>query len=312
MRFDRLDLNLLVAFDALFDECSVSGAARRLNLSQSAMSGALGRLRTYFEDDLLVPMGRTMVPTPLGAQLAVQVRQALSHIRATITTPIRFNPETANRMFFIIASDYVYDVLLADTLRDIVEEAPGAQFEMMMPSYAALERFGRGEVDIMITLQDYLFEDHPQKLLFEDALAVVAWDGNSLIGDTVSEDDLDQLPYVEVTFGQERMPSLSERMITTLNGERRVDMRVQTFTAVPAALIGTQRIAIMNRRHADHFARHWPLRVMPLPVKAPKLREALQWHSMRRNDDGLHWVKERIFAGARQLTLEAAAEADRR
>ncbi|MGD4540209.1 LysR family transcriptional regulator, partial [Xanthomonas citri pv. citri] len=107
MRFERLDLNLLVALDVLIAERSVSAAAKRLHLSQPAVSGALNRLREFFRDDLLVQVGRQMVLTPKADELADPVRDALLLIRTRITQPAGFDPATAEREFTIVASDYM-------------------------------------------------------------------------------------------------------------------------------------------------------------------------------------------------------------
>src|SRR4051812_4555036 len=104
MRFERLDLNLLVAFDALIEDRSVSMAAKRLFLSQPALSGALNRLRDFFGDELLVPSGRQMIPTPKAEELRGPVREALMLIRSRITTPSTFDPATADRLFSLAAS----------------------------------------------------------------------------------------------------------------------------------------------------------------------------------------------------------------
>jgi LysR family transcriptional regulator, nod-box dependent transcriptional activator len=109
MRFERLDLNLLVVLDELIQEKSVSAVARRLNLSQPAISGSLNRLREYFGDDLLVPSGRTMLLTPKAEELREPVRDALMLIRTRITTPTAFDPATAERRFVLTASDYRRD-----------------------------------------------------------------------------------------------------------------------------------------------------------------------------------------------------------
>src|SRR6476469_8001729 len=95
----RFDLNLLVTLDALLTEKNVTRAGMRMNLSQSAMSGALARLRDFFQDELLVPMGRTMVLTPLAEDLIQPVRDVLLQIQATIATKPHFEPATSTRHF---------------------------------------------------------------------------------------------------------------------------------------------------------------------------------------------------------------------
>jgi DNA-binding transcriptional LysR family regulator len=113
MRFGRLDLNLLVALDALLTEKSVSLAADRLCLSQSATSSALGRLRDYFGDELLVVRGRQMVLTARAESLVEPVRAVLEQVRSTIAVAPQFDPATADRQIRIMASDYSTEVLLA-------------------------------------------------------------------------------------------------------------------------------------------------------------------------------------------------------
>src|SRR5438067_1930595 len=131
MRFERLDLNLLVALDALIEERSVSLAARRMCLSQPAVSGALSRLREFFGDELLVPIGRQMVLTPKAEELRDAVREALMMIRSRITTPSQFDAQSAKRHFTIIASDWVYSILLAPLFIEAARSAPNIKFDVM-------------------------------------------------------------------------------------------------------------------------------------------------------------------------------------
>lgn len=96
MRFHHLDLNLLVALDVLLDEQNITRAAERLHMTQSATSGVLGRLRKYFEDDLLVQVGRSMQPTAYALELAKPVREVLLTISSSITSKPVFDPSTRN------------------------------------------------------------------------------------------------------------------------------------------------------------------------------------------------------------------------
>ena len=112
MRFKRLDLNLLVALDHLLELQSVSVAADRMHMSQSAMSNALTRLRTYFDDPLLVQVGRKMVLTPRAESMRAPVRDILVRVEATIETDPVFRPEDSDREFSILLSDYTMQVLI--------------------------------------------------------------------------------------------------------------------------------------------------------------------------------------------------------
>ena len=114
MNLHLFDLNLLVTLDALLAEKNVTRAGMRMNLSQSAMSGALARLRDFFQDELLVPMGRKMVLTPLAEDLVQPVRDVLLQIQATVATKPHFEPATSTRHFTLAVSDYVTSVLMID------------------------------------------------------------------------------------------------------------------------------------------------------------------------------------------------------
>jgi len=152
VRFGHLDLNLLIALDALLEERNVSAAAERLFLSQSATSSALGRLREYFKDDLLVLKGRQMVATPRGEELVEPVKAVLEQIRSTIAVPPEFDPATSDRSIAIMTTDYITHVLLADVLKEFETTAPNMRFELLAMSDFMIEVFERGLTDILIIL----------------------------------------------------------------------------------------------------------------------------------------------------------------
>jgi LysR family transcriptional regulator, nod-box dependent transcriptional activator len=289
MRFERLDLNLLVALDALIEDQSVSTAARRLNLSQPALSGALNRLREFFRDDLLVPLGRQMVLTPKAEELRGPVREALMLIRSKITTPGSFDPLTAERHFTIIASDFVYNVLLLDVFAEAATRAPGLAFDVLATGKRGSEMMERGEADLLITIPGYQNDQHPRVALFEDEHAVIAWrDGR--YGTRLEEADFFAAQHAVVLFGRDRHPAFSETFFERQGVKRQIQLRVPTFAALPAAVMGTDRIATMYRRHANWFARFVPITVHRPPIPLPNVVEELQWHSLRSSDPGLQWL----------------------
>jgi LysR family transcriptional regulator, nod-box dependent transcriptional activator len=294
MRFDRLDLNLLVAFDVLGKEQNVSAAANTLSLSQSAMSGALNRLRDYFGDELLVPSGRRMILTPKAMQLIEPVREALLLIRTNITTPAKFDPATADRRFVVVASDYAYNVFLASALKAAGSEAPNASFDVLPPDTTAFDRLESGEVDLLLTIESYLARGHPQELLCVDKHVVVAWDQNTHCENGLDRALFGRLGHAITFFGPERFPAFSESLFEKMGIERKIDVRVSTFAAIPQSVIGTERIATMHRRHADYFARIMPIRIFDMPYELPEVRESVQWHRIRQADEGLKWLLSHI------------------
>lgn len=124
MRLDKFDLNLLIAFELLLEERNVTRAAQRANLTQSAMSAALARLRLAMNDELLVPHGRRMIATPHALALAPLVSDAIRNLRVLISGATAFDPTTSDRRFEIGASDYISTVLLGPLLPELKREAP--------------------------------------------------------------------------------------------------------------------------------------------------------------------------------------------
>lgn len=289
MRFDRLDLNLLVALDVLIEERSVSAAAKRLHLSQPAVSGALNRLREFFADDLLVQSGRQMLLTAKADELAAPVRQALTLIRTRITTPAVFDPATAERTFSLIASDYAFNVLLADAVAEIAQLAPGIGFEIIPPEPRSIERLERGEIDLAITIETHLVPHFPRLPLYEDEHAVICWSGGSHSAGMNAAGFL-SASHAVAYFGPARLVAFSESWFERQGLERRIDLRVPSFTMLPQGVIGTERVATLQRRYAEYYARFLPITVLPMPFDMPLLREMVQWHPMRERDDGLKWL----------------------
>src|SRR5258707_14087603 len=134
MRYHKLDLNLLTALRALLTEKNVTRAGESVHITQPAMSGILARLREYFGDPLIVPVGRKMELTPLAESLVEPLNDVLLRLDATITTRPEFNPLTTNRHFSVVASDYSIDVLLLAGLRRVHQKTPGPSVEFRTPS----------------------------------------------------------------------------------------------------------------------------------------------------------------------------------
>lgn len=307
MRFERLDLNLLVALDALIEECSVSAAAKRVHLSQPAVSGALNRLREFFDDDLLVPSGRQMILTRKAEELREPVRDALMLIRSRITTPTTFDPSSAQRQFVIAASDYAFNVLVADVLAEVSRQAPGISFEIIGTGPQSRERLERGELDLFLTIEEFTDPHYPKQALFEDEHAVICW-SESRYAAGLSESDFLGASHVVAFFGPERYPAFTESYFDSQGIERQIEVRLPTFAAIPQAVVGTQRVATMYRRHADYFAKFLPITIHRSPVYLPWVREFAQWHSARDRDDGLRWLVEIMATLAGRLPASSSRQ----
>ncbi|MEZ5721565.1 MAG: LysR family transcriptional regulator [Paracoccaceae bacterium] len=297
MRFKGLDLNLLVALDVLLTERNVSRAADKLCLSQSATSGALARLREYFDDELLVQVGRKMVCTPRAQMLEGKVRAALLQIDGTIIQPPEFDPTTVERTIRVVASDYVVIAELQKALSEIRRKAPNLSFVLDPPGSAPAELLQRGEVDLVAMPEVYIAEDHPSARYFADDYVVLVAADNPAYGDTITRAQFFEARHVTMRFAS-HTPSFEAWFVKNSGVERKVAAVAGSFTAVPFLVAGTENIALLQGKLAHAFVEMMPLKALPAPIDIPPLVEHLQWHAFSEGDECLTWVRQEILAAS--------------
>lgn len=299
MRMDHFDLNLLVAFEALLQERSVTRAAKRLNVTQSAMSASLKRLRESFHDDLLVLHGKKMIPTQHALAIAPEVSDALIRLKGLIAMSTRFDPAVSRRLFFVNASDYITTVLLVPLVEVLQREAPGIRLNLSLPDMDSADKLEAGEVDLILTPEEFMDCDHPRELLFEERFVVVGAQDNALLHTPLTRASFLEAGHVAVRIGNQ--DTFVEGALNTLVPERRIEVCAQSFIQVPWLLRGTNRLSVMHERLAQTAAPVHELAIAELPFHVPNMREMMQYHVARTHDAGLSWLRERIIRFARQL-----------
>jgi LysR family nod box-dependent transcriptional activator len=294
MHFKGLDLNLLVALDALLEEQNVSRAGERVHLSQSAMSGALARLREHYQDPLLVQVGRKLKLTELAESLVQPVRAILLQIEVTMNPTPAFDPGRSTRAFVVMASDYGSIVLISEALRRLEKAAPHITVEIRPFSDTPLESLERGDVDLLVMARDFLSEDHPIAPLFSDRFVCVAWSKNLLIEGNISVEQFVNLGHVVVKYGRKGIAHIQEKFFESRGYVRRVEVVVGSFSAVPHFLVETDRIAVMHERLAKEYAKVMPLKLLSPPIDMPSLNQAMQWHTYRDKDPASIWFRGQL------------------
>lgn len=292
MRLDNFDLNLLVAFDVLLEERNVTRAARRLNVTQSAMSASLKRLRDAFGDPILLQHGKTMIPTPHALELAPQVASAIAGLRRLIQPTASFDPATSTRTFRIAASDYVATVVLAPLLRGLETDAPGVRLDITLPTEATSHRLARGEFDLVLTPREFLEAEHPAELLFEERHVVVGCRSNPLLQAPLTLEGFAAAGHVAVRVDGRN--TYVENELSRLGITRMVEVYAPSFIQAPWLLPGTRRIALMHERLARLVAPALGLTIVPSPVVVPTMHEMMQFHAVQEADAGLAWFRTRL------------------
>lgn len=294
MRFGHLDLNLLVALDALLAERNVTIAAKRLCLSPSATSSALARLRDYFGDELLIKAGQQMTITPRAQSLVEPVRSALAQIRDTISVVPAFEPSTSERTIRIMASDYATEVLLAPAISAMKREAPILRFDIHPINDNPLESLARSHVDLVITPDYSVSNDHPFDVLFTDDYVILGCETNPALYAPITKDLYFGMGHVTARYGSRRSSFFEDWFVKNAREERRIDIVAPSFLTVPTMLLGSSLIATMQRHLAQSVARTMPLRISELPFQVPPLQIAVQSHNNCEADQATRWVVDRL------------------
>ena len=307
MHLQRLDLNLLIALDALLTEQSVTKAAQRTHVSQPAMSGALTRLREHFQDELMVRVGRSMVLTPFGAGLVPRVTELLARITSVVTSRPGFDPTTTDRTFTITASEYLLAVFAPLVTTKILAAAPGASLNIQLRSHDHEQRMAMGHIDAALGVGGLTLPQHPCTPLFSDEYVCVACKDNQDIGETLSLAQFLAAPQAMRAMSRDNSLTLEDAWLQQQGFLRKVALLVPSFDTLPRMVIGSRMIAPMQRRLAEMSAAALPIRILPHPAAVPPLVAMLQWPLFRQEDPGSRWLRELIVATAREAFGEPPA-----
>ncbi|MBR1175280.1 LysR family transcriptional regulator [Bradyrhizobium sp. KB893862 SZCCT0404] len=306
MRFEGLDLNLLVALNAILEERSVKAASERLCLSQPAMSAAVSRLRQYFNDEIFTINHRKLTPTPLAQSLEAPTRDILLRIRTNLISGPSFEPAKSRRRFRLVVSDYASMVLIQPVMKRVYRAAPDISVDLLPFTDRTVDQLQRGDVDFVVLPDPVLIEGHPHQPLFSDEFCCVAWTASRRIGRSISLNRYLQLGHIGVQYGA--LASIEEQELLKLGCKRRIEVLAPNFTMMAIMVIGTDRIATVHERLAAILARKFPLKMLRAPVRIPQFRENLQWPASFHLDPALVWLRGIISEVAQEIDRTPAAQ----
>ena len=294
MDLQRTDLNLMVAFEALMAERSVSAAAFRLGLSQPAMSGALSRLRVLFSDELLVRAGRTMLPTVRAAQLEAQVTTALQQLRAALTPPEAFDPASSRRGFSLSGGDYASMVILPHLASRLAHAAPLVDLRFRFVEKDVIPGLlDTGALDLALGVYPRAPKRFCVQSLFEERFVCVARRRHPALRAGLTLDTFVSLPHLLVTERGDARGAVDEALARA-NMTRRIKLTVPHVLAVPLVLAGSDMIATVGARAGREFARSAEIDVFDPPLALPAWRLSMLWTRQKAGDLGLAWLREQL------------------
>ncbi|MGE5234412.1 MAG: LysR family transcriptional regulator [Acidobacteriota bacterium] len=297
MKIEAVDLNLLVVFDALYAERSVTRAAARVGRSQPAVSGALARLRRLFGDPLFQRAPHGVRPTPRAEALAGPIGEALHQARLAIEGPARFDPRTAERTFLLAGSDYADLLLVPAVLAELSARAPRAALAaqrsefLFEPPVAALQS---GTVDAAVGF--FPAQYAPQTGLRGATLWPERFVGVLRRGHPAARRRLDvrgllALGHLRVAYSGGPATSMLDAVLAARGKRRRVVATVPHLAAVPDLVAATDLLGFLPERLARRAARGLALAVVALPVDLPATPFTLVWHERSEHDPAQVWLR---------------------
>lgn len=292
MELRRLDLNLLVILDALFEEPTITRAAQRLQLSQPTVSAALAKLREVLGDELFVRSHGTMNPTARAMTLREPVSNVLRSIRHDILARSGFEAETSNDTFTISLSDIGELEFLPGLMQRLEEVAPHVRVKAISCNPEVLaDAMDAGEIDLAIGyFPDLTTSVFKQQVLFTHDTSILIRENHPVLGDGVTLEQYHAARHIAVEQ-QSRHHDVVELALAQQDIQREIVLTVSHYVNVPALVAQSDFVATIATPLARRFAEHYPLKLMPLPFDIPKREIKQIWHRRFDNGQRLVWLR---------------------
>lgn len=291
MRFRGIDLNLIVCLNALLEEKNVSAAAQRLFVTQSAMSGALARLRRHFNDEILVQLGRRMVLTEFAETMVSPICQLMIDLESIFGSEAQFRPAESQRTFTLAVADHMLQLLMPHVSQRVAMEAPGVILQLVAPAGISAEMIENGTVDLTVTAEAQASRAHPTEFLFAEPYMLIGWRENPSLSKPLTFERFCQLGRAAVRHGPSRSLVAAEAQMLAFPELDKVELVLPSYSSMPNFIIGTQRVGFMHQSLALFFAERYPITVLKPPIEIAPLRIVLQHHQLRARDPGVAWLK---------------------
>lgn len=298
----RVDLNLLVFLHLLLQEQSVTKASEKLNLSQSAVSKSLARLREQFDDPLFIRSSHGLVPTAQALLIKEELEGLLTNIDLLLSPKV-FEPKQSERKFVLALTESVYPLLLPYFINQLLIEAPKVVLDALPFDKSALDRLQNREIDFAITGKDIKERDAALTMLpppgvihqeiFCDSLCCLVKEDSPLLAQKWDLDTYLKGRHLQVKSGDDKW--LLDYKLADQGLERDIAMCVPDFNCAANVCGVTNLILTAPMRFSEHIAAQHGLTILPLPYEMPQLSYNLFWHENMEKDLGHKWLRELII-----------------
>ncbi|MDU8929454.1 LysR family transcriptional regulator [Alisedimentitalea sp. MJ-SS2] len=294
-------MNLLRVLDALLQEGSTVGAARRIGLTQPAVSAALARLRDALDDPLLTRLGRALEPTQFALDLKQPLHDKLAEIENLLSAPSRFDPKTAQLDFRIAGSDFFAELLMPDLARHLAANAPGIRVQLvnLVPDdyVETLEQF---EIEMALIPRVDFPPWAESRDVIRSTFSLIARAGHPRLaqaglspGDTIPIDLYCDLGHV--LFSPEgRTTGMGDDALAAVGRDRQVVMTMPVFSGVYNAVAESDLIALLPTQLANRVAPRLGLSLYQAPMPLPTPTLCMMWHRRATSSPAHAWLRDQI------------------
>jgi len=289
-RIESFDLNLLRVLDALLVTCSVSAAARRLDLSQPATSSALARLRDSLRDPILVRDGNRMVPTPLAEELRSRLARILGDIGAALASTAGFDPASSERRFRIGANDYAALIVLIPLAARLRQLAPHATLEILPLNGAPDLALATREVDLLVADRWSVRELRQTETLFREFLVSIARVDHPRLSEHVDLDEFLAVDHASISpCGIQ--PGILDNALEAVGRSRHVALTVPHYLVAPSVVANTDLVMTLPSRVALTLVTG-RIRVFDTPIELEGFDVVVAFHPRSHAEPAIQWLKQ--------------------
>lgn len=293
----RLDLNLLVSLQVLLEERSVTRAARRVGITQSAMSHRLDKLRGSFEDPLFVATATGLAPTPMLEGLAGELEEALQHLEVVLRRPTPFDARTAQRRFVVSGGDAIELAALPHVLRRLRDEAPGVQIASVPRGRHIADQLRRGDVHLAIAPGggsvpgvEIAGPGLQQRQMAKEGFRVVVRHDHPVIGKRLTLKRYLEVGHVLVS-PTGKSGGVVDAVLARRGLSRTVVAQVSHFISAPFLVAKTDLVLTCPAALAEAASEYAPLRTFAPPVPLPQTLIYGYWHGRFQHDPAHEWLR---------------------
>lgn len=309
-----MNLNLLLALEALLRTRSVTRSAEKLGVTQSAMSHSLRQLRAAFQDELLVRTGGGLVMTPRAERLAARLGPGLDALKAALQDDPPFDPRHATRRFSLISGDFLAVGVLPALLGVLGQEAPNVDLDVGtvargLDAAHYLARLERGEADLFVGAMVAERPAIKRRVLYRERFACLVRADHPGVKRTLTLARYVRLGHVLIVVSGEGS-SVVDGRLAALGERRRVAVRVASFLAAPMAVAASDLVLTAPTSLAVEFARRYPLRLLPPPLELPTFDIVQLWHERMDDDPGHAWLRGAVARGTKAFVARWRKEAE--